>query len=218
MVATERLVARAAVAVAVGLAACAALWAQEVNPQVTDAVTGAEAQAPAASDHEKAMMEAMIKAGTPGKQHQWLASKAGSWTFTGKFWMNPAAPPMEATGTVERAVALGGRVLVETVSSEFMGQTFEGHGMTGYDNVKQQFWGTWNDSMSTGVMVSTGDCDDQGNCTFQSVYTDPLTGESRKNRMASREEGSDKEFFESYDTGPDGKEYKSMEMVYTRKK
>jgi hypothetical protein len=197
----------AAVALVVGLAAGGALAAQETGGQV-----------PQMSEQEKAAWAAMEKAGTPGKQHEWLAKKAGTWTFTGKFWMNPSAPPTEASGTVERAAVLGGRVLAETVKSEMMGQAFEGHGMTGYDNVKQEFWGTWNDSMSTGVMLSTGQCDDKGNCTFKSTYTDPMTGETRETRMISREEGPDKEAMEAFDKGPDGKEFKSMELVYTRKK
>lgn len=171
----------------------------------------------AQSAEEQAAMAAMEKAGTPGKQHQWLASKAGDWTFTAKFWMNPAGPPMDATGTVQRSATLGGRVLAEKVLSEMMGQPFEGHGMTGYDNVKQEFWSTWNDNMTTGVMLSTGQCDDKGSCAFNSTYTDPMTGETRQSRMASSSEG-DKEVFESFDKAPDGKEYKSMEIVYTRKK
>jgi hypothetical protein len=175
-------------------------------------------QKPEMSAQEKAMMDAMMKAGTPGPQHQWLASKAGSWTFAGKFWMSPEKPPMESTGTVERTAMWDGRVLAETVKSEMMGMPFEGHGMSGYDNVKKEFWGTWNDNMSTGLMVSSGTCDDKGNCTFKSTYTDPMTGESRESRMTSRSEGSDKEVMEAFDKGPDGKEYKSMELVYTRKK
>ena len=178
----------------------------------------AGAQEPQMSEQDKAMMEAMMKAGAPGKEHQWLASKAGSWAFAGKFWMNPAAPPMESTGTVERAAILDGRVLAETVKSSFMGAPFEGHGMSGYDNVKKQFWGTWNDNMSTALMVSWGTCDGSGKCSFKTSVTDPMTGEARESRMESWEEGPDKEMFQAYDKGPDGKEFKTMELTYTRKK
>jgi hypothetical protein len=178
----------------------------------------ADAQEPQMSEQDKAMMEAMMKAGTPGKEHEWLAKKAGSWTFTGKFWMNPAAPPMETTGTVERSMILNGRVLAETVKTSMMGEPFEGHGMTGYDNVKHQYWGTWNDSMSTALMVSWGTCDESGACSFTATVTDPMSGETRQTRMTSRDEGSDKELMEAFDKGPDGKEFKTMELVYSRKK
>jgi Protein of unknown function (DUF1579) len=174
---------------------------------------------PQMSPEEKAMMEAYAKAATPGKQHEWLASKAGSWTFAGTFWMDPSKEPSKSTGTVERSVMLGGRVLAETVkSSGFMGQPFEGYGLTGYDNVTGEFWGTWNDNMGTGLMTSTGKCDDKGVCTQNGEYVDPLTGKKRTTRMTSREEGPDKEVHEAFEKGPDGKEFKSMEIVYTRKK
>ena len=42
-----------------------------------------------------------------------------------------------------------------------MGMPFTGHGMRGYDNVSGKYWSTWNDSMSTGMMVSEGTCDAQ---------------------------------------------------------
>ena len=43
-----------------------------------------------------------------------------------------------------------------------MGIPYRGHGMTGFDNVTDKYWSTWNDSMSTGIMVTEGTCDAQG--------------------------------------------------------
>ena len=37
------------------------------------------------SAEEKAMMDAMVKAGTPGPNHELLASIAGDWTFKAVF-------------------------------------------------------------------------------------------------------------------------------------
>jgi hypothetical protein len=183
------------------------------------AVPGAAQETGQMSPEEKAMMEAMEKAAALGKQHQWLAGKAGAWTWTGKFWMDPSAPPTEMTGTAERAVMLGGRVLSEKVASPgMMGQPFEGFGLTGYDNVTKAFWGTWSDNMGTGVMMSKGQCDDKGTCAFTGEYADPVTGKMKKTRMTSRDDGPDKELHEFFDTDEAGKEYKSMELVYTRKK
>lgn len=171
------------------------------------------------SAEEKAMMEAWAKAATPGKQHQWLASKAGQWEFTGKFWMDPKKPPTETKGTAERSMMLGSRVMSErVVSPGFMGQPFEGYGLMGYDNVAKEFWGTWSDSMGTGLMVSKGSCDDKGACAFKGQYVDPITGKMKTMRSAARDEGTGKEVHEAWDQGPDGKEFKSMELVYTRKK
>lgn len=174
---------------------------------------------PQMSAEDKAAMEAWAKAATPGKQHQWLASKAGKWDFSGKFWMDPSKPATSSNGTAERSLMLGGRVMGEKVSSPaMMGQPFEGYGLAGYDNVTSEFWGTWSDTMGTGLMVSKGKCDDKGACSYTAEFVDAMTGKKKVTRMVSRDEGPDKEVHEFFDKGPDGKEFKSMELVYTRKK
>ena len=112
---------------------------------------------------------------------------------------------------------LDGRVLVEDISSSMMGQPFTGHGMHGYDNTSGKYWGTWNDSMSTGVMISEGTCDAQHACTFTGSWIDPVKKETVTSRMTTRWTGPTTEIFEMYGPGPDGKETKMMEITYTKK-
>lgn len=204
-----------------GVAAALLLTAWAAVPALANGDQAAEqpvpsTEQPAPSAEEQAMMAAWQKAMTPGPQHQQLASSAGTWNFTGKFWMGgPDKPPTEATGTAERSVIHGGRALVENVKSSMFGQPFEGHGMTGYDNVAQKYWTTWTDNMSTGVMIGYGTCDATGTCTFTNEHYDPMTGQKKTSRSVLRHEGG-KEIFESYDVGPDGKEFKAMELVFTK--
>jgi hypothetical protein len=96
-----------------------------------------------------------------------------------------------------------------------MGQSFTGYGMRGYDNVTGKHWSTWNDSMSTGVMLSTGSCDADHACTFTGSWTDPVKKTLVNSRMTTRPGKSGSEIFEMYGDGPDGKEFKMMEMTYT---
>jgi hypothetical protein len=167
------------------------------------------------SPEEQAMMAAWMHAMTPGEPHAFLARQAGSWTFTGRFWLSPGAEPMESPGTVERTMILGGRVMQERVQSSFMDQPFEGLGLAGYDNVTGEYWSTWTDSMGTGVMTATGACDQAGHCTFAGSYNDPMTGQAKNVRMTlEASEGS--EVFRMFEPGPDGDEFMSMELVYTR--
>lgn len=195
---------------------CAALAAALLAATAT--AQDAQKQPPMSAE-QKAMMDAWAKAATPGKPHQWLTSKVGKWDFSGKFWQDAAQPPTTSNGTVERTAMLGGRVVAEKVASPgMMGQPFEGYGLTGFDNVTQEYWGTWSDTMGTGVMTSRGKCDDKGACTFTGEYVDAMTGKKKITRMTSRDEGPDKELHEFWEKGPDGKEYKGMELVYTRKK
>ncbi len=181
---------------------------------------GQEAQGePQMSAEQQKMMEVWMAAMTPGPQHQRLAEAAGAWTFAGKFWMDPAAPPQETAGTAQREMVLGGRVLHETVSSEMWGMPFQGVGTTGYDNVTKKWWSTWNDNMSTGLMTSWGTCDEtMKRCEFEGSYPDAMSGTMKRTRMVSTAVSADQEKFESFEAGPDGKEMKTMELVYTRKK
>ena len=167
---------------------------------------------------QKAMMEAYMKAGTPGEPHEILASRVGDYDAKVKSWQAPGAPPVEETGTVKRSMILGGRVRVEEFSGTMMGTPFTGQGMMGYDNVSGKYWSTWNDSMSTGIMVSEGTCDAKLTaCTFTGTWNDPITKGPMTARMTSRMAGPTTEVFEMYGPGPDGKEMKMMEMTYTKK-
>src|SRR5262245_10886826 len=64
---------------------------------------------------EKAIMEAMMKAATPGEQHKQLAGFAGSWDLTMKMWMDPSKPPTESKATSEGKMIMEGRYLEEKV-------------------------------------------------------------------------------------------------------
>jgi hypothetical protein len=172
---------------------------------------------PKMTPEQQAMMEAYMKAGTPGEPHKALAAMAGSYDAKVKSWPGPGAPPEESTGTVTRSSALDGRVLVEEFSGAMMGMPFTGHGMMGYDNVSGKYWSTWNDSMSTGLMVSEGTCDAKGACTFAGSWNDPIKKGPVQARMTTKWTSPTVEVFEMYGPGPDGKEMKMMEITYTKK-
>ena len=175
-------------------------------------------QNPPMTPEQKAEMEAYMKAGMPGAPHQALASLAGNYDLKVRSWQAPGAPAMEDKGTATRIMTLNGRVLVEEVTSSMMGTPFTGHGMMGYDNVTGKYWSTWNDTMSTGLMVSEGTCDAQTkNCTFTGTWNDAIKKAPVKARMTTRWTGPTTEIFEMYGPGKDGKEMKMMEITYTRK-
>lgn len=172
---------------------------------------------PEMTDEQKAEMAAYMAAGTPGAPHQKLAAMAGDYDLLIKSWHEPGGPAMESTGTATRSMALDGRVMVEEVKSSMMGMPFTGHGMSGYDNVTGKYWATWNDSMSTGVMVSEGTCDESGACTFTGSWNDPIKKAPVQARMTSRWTSPTVEVFEMHGPGKDGKEMKMMEITYTKK-
>jgi len=190
-------------AIALALGAALPVLAQDAPPEM--------------SPEEAAMMQAYQQAGTPGAQHAELAKTAGTYDLAIKSWMAADAEPTSETGTATRSMILDGRVMTEKVEASMHGQPFTGHGMTGYDNVTGKYWSTWNDSMSTGLMASEGTCDDQGACTFTGSWNDPVSKQEVSARMTTKWSSPTVEVFEMYGPGPDGKEYKMMEMTYTKR-
>lgn len=173
----------------------------------------AEGQA-APSAEEQAAMAAWQESMTPGPQHAHLAKGAGKYNMTIKSWMAPGAEPMTSEGTAVRSMTLGGRVMVEEVEAMTMGQPFHGVGRTGYDNITEKYWSTWNDDMSTGLTVLYGTMNEDGTGTFEGQTADPMTGGTSTMRIKMRTEGG-KEINDFFMVGPDGSEMKMMEITYT---
>jgi len=171
------------------------------------------------SAEEKAMMDAMVKAGTPGANHELLASVTGDWTFKSRMWMKPDAPPMESTGTVNYAPLYGGRYVEGHYKGDMMGSPFEGRGLMGYDNVTRKFQTTWADNMSTMIVFMTGDYDPATKTlTYTGTMDDMMKPGTKVGvRQVVRLASNDSHVMEWYETR-DGKEAKMMEITYTRSK
>ena len=171
------------------------------------------------SAEERAAMDAMMKAATPGAAHKNLANMVGTWDTTVKMYQAPGAPPQVTTGVSENKLVLGGRWVEENFSGTFMGMPFSGIGYTGYDNIKKQYVGTWMDTMSTSMMQSSGTGDASGKSfQFNSTMDDPVTGKSVSTKSTLTVADENHHTMEMWMPGPDGKMFKMMEINYTRKK
>ena len=182
------------------------------------AVAADQADAKKKPSMDQAMMEAMMKAGTPGAAHKKLDGMVGTWTTKATFWHSPEADPTTMDGTSENKWVMGGRYLEQRFTGSFMGMPFEGVGYTGYDNVKKQYWGTWMDNMSTSMMMTTGSIEADGKTwKFRGMMTDPMTGQDSPIEEKVVVKDNDHHSFEMWGLGPDGM-FKPMEMQFTRKK
>lgn len=171
-----------------------------------------------AAPDDKAMMEAMHKAGTPGEAHKKLEPFVGTFDTKVTMWMKPGAPPQESTGTSEARWIMGNRYVEERFEGQFMGQPFSGLGYSGYDNVKKEYFGTWMDTMSTGMMTQTGKADAGNSMSYTGSMADPMTGKVQTYNTKVTVTDNDHHTMEMWGPGPDGKNMKMMEIVYTRKK
>lgn len=173
-----------------------------------------------AQEMQEKMMEAYMKAAMPGDAHKALEPFVGKWEAKTTFWPIPGAEPHTSTGESEHRWILDGRFVEQRFNGSIGGVPFTGIGYTGYDNIKKQYIGMWLDSMGTGVMLATGKASDGGKAwEFEASYPDPMTGKDMKMKETVKLIDSDKHVFEMWSPTPDGKGmFKSMEIVYTRKK
>ena len=171
------------------------------------------------SAEQKAMMEAWAKFATPGEGHKALAGMVGTWDAEVTSWMEPGQPPTKSRGTSENRMVLGGRWVESKFTSEMMGQPFEGLGYTGYDNYKKKYVGTWQDNMSTAVMLSEGTFDAAGKVmTSTSTMDDVMTGKKAAIKMITTIVDPDHHLFEMWGPDPSGKVVKQMQIDYRRRK
>lgn len=132
-------------------------------------------------------------------------------------WMAPGGSPTKSTGEMKNEMILGGRYLKSTNTGNFMGQPFEGIGITAYDNAKKMYINTWIDNMGTGIMTLTGAWDAATNSVnFTGNMVDPASGKDVPVREVIKMIDDNHQTMEMY-ASMGGQEVKTMEIKFTRK-
>lgn len=159
---------------------------------------------------------------TPGKEHQMMAENDGAWIGDITMWQKPGGPAMKMTGTAENKMILGGRYQQATYKGMMMGMPFEGISTLAFDNAKKVYISTWIDNMGTGVMQGEGKWDEASkSLTISGNMVDPARGDGKECHFREVMTYTDKDHNTMEMYVPDtetGKEFKSMEIKYTRKK
>ena len=167
------------------------------------------------------MMAKWMEAATPDENHAKLKPLEGTWVTAVKMRFTPDAPFTENTGTLTRKWIMDGRFLMEEASgdpSPPMNMAFHGMGWVGYDKVIKKYIFAWVDNMGTCIYTGEGTCDGSGKTfNFTGQFNDPMTGQLKKMRTVMTLVSDTKHTYESYDVGPDGKEYCCFQMTCTRK-
>ncbi len=174
------------------------------------------------------MMKKWEAVASPGKHHRLLDHSVGSWDVAIKTWMGgPQAPAMESMGRAEAKWILDGRYVEEVVQSKMSmpdGQggmtevSFEGKGLTGYDNYKNIYVGVWVDNMGTQMVTLKGTSVPGSNVlTMYGEMDEPMMDmQDRLIKCVTRIVDKSKHVFEMYDLAV-GDHYKVMEITYTRR-
>ena len=183
----------------------------------TDSPAAATETPPAPLD-SAAMRKIWMDYATPGEPHKLLASQDGKWDAVVTMWMAPDAPPQTSKGTSVNKMVLGGRYQESRFAGTFDNMPFEGMGTMAYDNAKKVFVSTWMDNMGTGIMVVEGPWDPASKTiTLTGKMLDPMTNKECQIREIVTFTDDKHQKMEMYNTQHGMKEYKSLEIVFTRK-
>ena len=188
----------------------------------------APSAAPSA-DEQAQMMKAWMELAKPGQPHQKLAAFAGEWDVTTKMFMGgPDGRVEESKGKATIRSVLGGRFIEEHVEGQMdipdetgkpRPTKFDGMGLTGYDNYKKAYVGTWADSMGT-VLLSYQGTDNPAKpdeLTFYGEMAEPGLGlQGRLIKYHRKIVSKDKWVFTMYDLAR-GDDFKAMEITYVRR-
>ena len=156
----------------------------------------------------------------PGDVHKMMAGWDGSWTGNVTMWHAPGAPPEQSTSTTVNKTVMGGRYQVSNHTGSMMGQPFEGMSTMAYDNARKVFISTWIDNVGTGMMVMEGKWDDASKTiNLSGNMVDPSAGTGKQIPIKETFKIIDDktQLMEMYGPAPDGKEFKMMEIKFTRK-
>jgi hypothetical protein len=156
---------------------------------------------------------------TPGDMHKMMAAWDGNWTGEMTMWMNPADPPTKSTTTAVNKMIMNGLYEESNHSGNMMGMPFSGKSTMGYDNHKKMFVSSWIDNMSSGIMNMEGPWDAATkSITLKGKTMDAGMKTVIDVRQVFKVIDDNNHSLEMYMVMPDGKETKSFEIKYIRKK
>ncbi len=145
--------------------------------------------------------------------HQW----AGHWREEYKIWNNPKDEP--ATVRLERdsRIEAEGKFLNSSTMGMMNNMPYEGHGIIGFDNVKQVFVKTWYDNLSTSILVLEGTINEkEKTIEYRGTTMNPMTKTPVNIRQVQDFSNPETQTLTVYMQGDDGNEIKSMEIKSVR--
>lgn len=168
------------------------------------------------AEQMKKMMEYQ-KLATPGSHHKELEYFVGTWNVTSKIYaMGPENPPMTSTGTSKVKWVLDKRYVMENFKGSMMGQPYEGLGMTGYDNFRNLYVGSWCSSMDTQFLTMKGQKNPEtGKMVMYGEMDEPGLVTGRYCKYVTTIIDEDHYKFEIIDLHA-GDDYRVIELDYTR--
>lgn len=187
-----------------------------VTAKATDSIKTEEPVAEEPVD-SAAQMKAWQAYATPGNEHKLMGDEVGTWNCAMTFWYEPNGKPEKASSTANVKMILGGRYQEATYQGTIMGAPFEGKSTLAFNNASKEYTTTFIDNMGTGMMVATGKFDEKTkSMELKGEVVNPVSGKKTPYREIYTIVDPKTRKMEMFDV-KNGTEYKSMEIVMTKK-
>ncbi len=166
------------------------------------------------------MLAKAVEEGAPGMNHERLNPLVGEFNATSTFWMSPDAPPMRSEGTMHAQWILGNRFILGQYRGDLKGMPFEGLNLMGFDKTRNQYTGTWADNMGTHLLpLGFGHSSPDGRTiTMKRTMLNPSSNEMVHIREVTTIADNDNHTLEMWEVGSNGKEFRTLEVQYSRVK
>lgn len=155
----------------------------------------------------------------PGVEHQRIRPFEGTFRATVKIWMGPGDPIVQH-GTMRNSMQVGGLYLEQDYKGDRSPgpfPAFEGRGFWGYNTSAGEYEGFWIDNASTMMQLEKGQVDESGKVwTMRSAFRHPQSGQMIQKRSVIRLLDDNRNDMTTWMTGPDGNEFRTMEILFER--
>lgn len=174
---------------------------------------------PAAMPDSATMMKNWQDYMTPGEMHKMMASWNGNWEGDVTYWMMPGEPEQKSKSSNVNKMILNGLYQQSDHTGEMMGMPFAGQSLVGYDVHRNEFVNTWVDNMGSGIMFMRGPWDAATKTiTLKGKMVDPGTKQDVDVKQTYTIIDENTHEMKMFMPTPDGKEFQTMNIRYTRKK
>jgi Protein of unknown function (DUF1579) len=154
----------------------------------------------------------------PRKQHEWLKTLVGEWTYESECSMEPGKPPEKFAGA-ETVRSLGDLWVVGESTGQMLGGGTATMMITlGYDPDQERFVGTWVGSMMTHLWIYEGTLDPARGVLTLNTEGPTCTGGPAKFQDVIEIRSNDHRILRSQMLGEDGTWQQIMQANYRRKK
>jgi hypothetical protein len=196
---------------AVVLALASPLLAQDKKKE------GAPAPVSSTAAGNAAIVKAMDNAMDPGEGQKKLEFLVGNFDVRVLVWLEPSKPPIESRAVAMSTWVLGHRYIQTMLSGFILGESWNGIGYAGYDNLAKHYVACYMDTGSTGMEWYTGGMAPDGkSATLTATIYSAITLKPTKLEMRLSIGADGDHITELWQAEPSGKMNKIMELQYRR--